>query len=118
MSTKAFKEKTKELNDLTKKLLVDVPESANASEYAKAIDKALVSLRTFDKTSPTYVDYVEKALSKQEKKNTKDTDTNTKEEKTTKKRKASENGNTTTASTTTENNQKEPKENVTKKKKA
>jgi hypothetical protein len=59
---KEFKSTTKELSLLLKKLSDEVPESSNAAEYSKYLQKALSNARTFDKSAPTYIDYVARGL--------------------------------------------------------
>ena len=62
MSNKDFQVATKELAILVKKLSQEVPESSNAAEYGKFLTKTVEKARTFDKSSPTYVNYVAKSM--------------------------------------------------------
>ena len=67
MATKEFKATTKETADLLKKLATEVPETSNAEKYSKFLQRTLREARTFDKESPTYVDYVAKSMTKSSK---------------------------------------------------
>lgn len=64
MATKEFKDAVKDTVEILKKLAVDVPETSNSSDFYKFLLKTVVTAKTFDKESKTYVDYVAKAMSK------------------------------------------------------
>jgi hypothetical protein len=62
MATKEFAKTTKEVSALLKTLSTEVPESSNAAEYSKFLQKTLTTAQTFDKSSDTYVDYVARGM--------------------------------------------------------
>ena len=64
MTSKQFQCDTKETVALLKKLSTVVPDTSNAAEYSKFLEKTLVKARTFDKESATYVDYVGEAMNR------------------------------------------------------
>lgn len=66
MTTKYANDSTKELTKLLKQLSADVPDTSNSAEYIKFLQKTLEKAHTFDKTSPTYVDYVNKSVKSKE----------------------------------------------------
>lgn len=66
MTTKYANDTTKDLTKLLKQLSTDVPDTSNSAEYIKFLQKTLEKARTFDKTSPEYVDYVNKSVKSKE----------------------------------------------------
>ena len=66
MTSKYSSQTTKEISALIKKLTQEVPQTSNAEEYYKFLERTLKNASTFDKSSPTYVDYVAKKLKQQE----------------------------------------------------
>lgn len=67
MATKEFRKETKELIDLLKKLSNEVPDTSNSSDFFKYLTKTRTIGETFNKDSPTHVDYVARAISKKSK---------------------------------------------------
>src|ERR1700744_4313991 len=74
MTTKEFKDTTKETIALIKKLSDEVPETSNAAEYSKFLQKTLKNARTFDKSSSEYKDYVAESMKVKDKKKDKESD--------------------------------------------
>ena len=89
MAQKEFAKTTKEITAVLKKLSTEVPESSNAAEYSKFLQKTLITAQTFEKGAPTYVDYVARGMKPKAKKLEPDT---TKKETTTKKKDAADGG--------------------------
>lgn len=63
MAKKECSAVVKELcRELKKRDAEGVSESSNAAEWGKFLQKQLVTVRTFDKAAPTYIDYVGRGM--------------------------------------------------------